>query len=161
MQQTMHHSSETETAVCSLQEQLTALSQNHLNTASLPEQVACYMEQGLGEVIAQIERYLHCSGHIATFVYNSNLMRISSSVMVSTHDSKLPHCKNWEACYASDWRKRVQTCQMSSQAAGHSFTGHSIALIAICQAYSSHKPEQSAETTLTRVTSPEICFCIN
>ena len=39
-----------------LQEQLTALSQKHLDSASYPEQVALHIEQDLAEVISRLDR---------------------------------------------------------------------------------------------------------
>ncbi|DBA66788.1 TPA: hypothetical protein ACH3X2_001930 [Trebouxia sp. C0005] len=52
----LHHQQQVQTQLDSMQEQLTALSQKQLDTASFPEQVVHHIEQDLAEVISRLDR---------------------------------------------------------------------------------------------------------
>ncbi len=49
-----------------MQEQLTALSQKQLDTASFPEQVVHHIEQDLAEVISRLDRQVALTSSLCT-----------------------------------------------------------------------------------------------
>ncbi len=58
-----------------MQEQLTALSQKQLDTASFPEQVVHHIEQDLAEVISRLDRQVTLSVSLCTI--NGHQMTVS------------------------------------------------------------------------------------